>query len=112
MSVVMILVLPFVDAVNIITDCNDEGVNVTCPGSSKIEISKLLYGQRTSSNCGAPISADWESKCAYVGASASTYVTESCNGKSHCVIKGWKSDTASLCPKMPKYLEISYMCKS
>nr|XP_058963473.1 blastula protease 10-like [Pocillopora verrucosa] len=86
------------------TICENYSRQIICYGGRKIRITYANYGRKYSSKCGFSFNRN----C--ISPTSLKKVSQTCNGRSSCLLKASDKEFGDPCPFTKKYLAIRYEC--
>ncbi|KAL1020649.1 hypothetical protein UPYG_G00002880 [Umbra pygmaea] len=87
--------------------CEGQTTYLHCNGGGTIQIMGANYGRRDHRTCGRGIWI-YNGNCIHSGTYA--IVSQRCNRRTYCTVPATNSFFGDPCPKIWKYLEVSYKC--
>ncbi|XP_057175713.1 L-rhamnose-binding lectin CSL3-like [Triplophysa rosa] len=88
--------------------CQDKSSDISCEGRRRLHIHFANYGRRDKVTCPCRDPKAMSTMCI---SSETRNLQNKCNGKKHCQLHASNSNFIDRCPRIHKYLEVSYSCE-
>ncbi|XP_057175739.1 L-rhamnose-binding lectin CSL2-like [Triplophysa rosa] len=88
--------------------CQDKSSAISCEGRRRLHIHFANYGRRDKVTCPCRDPKAMSTMCI---SSETRNLQNKCNGKKHCQLHASNSNFNDRCPRIHKYLEVSYSCE-